>query len=843
MSTISHRLYPLMLSLTVLVACGQEQGPAGPAGPAGEKGIAGPAGESCSVSMNASQEPVIMCADGSSFTIPPGETCTIQSPSDGSAPRIVCPDGSDVTLPEAGEQAEGCELDEREDGAVYLVCEGSGEVEVRPATPANQESEPVWSLLAGVTSVGSSDGVGVETRMDGALDGTFDAQGDFLYFVDTFNMTVRRFGVRTGRVVTLAGTPGRKGAADGVGADASFDGPRGVALHPDGERLFIADGFNCTIRQLNLVTRLVTTLAGSVGSCEAVDGPLEQARFRLTIGMTMEPSGRYIYLSDRGNNVIRRIDLQEGVVETIAGTLPTGSPGDVRGAVDGVGDEARFSGPGGIALSADADTLFVNDTFNSTIRAISLEDRTAQGGAARFTVSTLAGQAGSSGHLDGVGAAASFQISQGLTRLGDQLYVSGFHGTIRRIDPATQQVITVAGSAGTSGSADGPARDARFGTSFGIIGSPDERHVYYMDRGNNSIRRFDTVQEEVETVMGASEPVGWRDGAPGVSRLDSPGQVWGSEDGRRVYLIDRGNHIIRRFDRDANEITTIAGLPGRAGFEDGTLDEARFDSPFGIWVDTEERFAYVTDTGNNAIRRLDLQSGEVSTILGGPGQEDSNQDGVLATARLIAPRAIIGRAVNGEAPDLFVTETHSHTVRLIDLEGQTMTTLAGGGMRDAEREDDIDGVGVAALFDSPSGLALDTDATALYIADQGHHVIRRMDLSNAEVTTVAGDVNEPDAFDGTGVDATFDGPAQLALSDVEDVLYVADVGNHAIRRLEMTSAQVTTVVGTLGISGGSGLFKQPLPDVRLYFPTGVATAPDGLFLTADEALMHVTPSP
>ena len=831
----------LTLSSLMFSACGQDASEAGPQGATGPQGVAGPAGESCRIVTSDEGVSSLTCDDGSSFELAQSTesgSCSVSSSEEDGSVEIICPDGSRASVPSAtsGEDGAACRLEERDDDALYLVCDEGGEVELRPATSSPTDPGPTLTLLAGVTSVGTSDGIGEETRMDGALDGTFDAQGDFLYFVDTFNGTIRRFGVRTQRVVTLAGTPGRNGVADGVGEDASFDGPRGIALHPDGERIFIADGFNCTIRQLNVSTRLVTTLAGSAGNCDAVDGPLDQARFRLTIGMVMGPGGRYLYLSDRGNNVIRRIDLQEQRVETVAGELPTGSPGDVRGAVDGVGQVARFSGPGGIDISEDGRTLYVNDTFNNTIRAVSLEDQSATGGPDLFEVYTLAGMAGESGDVDGVGDAARFRLSQGLTRLGGQLYVAGFHGTIRRIDPLSGLVTTVAGSTQESGSADGPAYDARFGVSFGLIASPDGRNVYYMDRGNNSIRRFDTLGEEVTTVMGASEPVGWRDGQPGESRLDSPGQVWGSADGRRVYMIDQGNHVIRRFDRDTQELVTLAGLPGRAGFADGVLDEARFDSPRAIWVDPEEQFAYITDTDNSALRQLDLDSGEVSTLLGGPAAEDAtSQDGSLETAQLILPFGLVGVAVDGAKPRLYVTEVDTNTVRLVDLESEQVTTVAGGGVRTGS----INGMGLNAIFSDPVGLAIDQDANLLYVADQGHHLIRQIDLEDTSVTTLAGTLDEPDAFDGTGDDASFDAPAQIAFQD--GTLYVADVGNHAIRQINISTAEVTTVVGTLGVSGGSGQRVLPLEQARLYFAAGVAVAPDGLFLTADEALMFATP--
>ena len=163
------------------------------------------------------------------------------------------------------------------------------------------------------------------------------------------------------------------------------------------------------------------------------------------------------------------------------------------------------------------------------------------------------------------------------------------------------------------------------------------------------------------------------------------------------------------------------------------------------------------------------------------------------------------------------------------------SSVAGGGVRTGS----INGMGLNAIFSDPVGLAIDQDANLLYVADQGHHLIRQIDLEDTSVTTLAGTLDEPDAFDGTGDDASFDAPAQIAFQD--GTLYVADVGNHAIRQINISTAEVTTVVGTLGVSGGSGQRVLPLEQARLYFAAGVAVAPDGLFLTADEALMFATP--
>lgn len=577
----------------------------------------------------------------------------------------------------------------------------------------------------------------------------------------------------------------------------------------------------------------MTTLAGQPGQCDAADGSFEDARFRLTIGMAMEPTGRYLYLSDRGNHVIRRLDLEQRKVETIAGQLPVGPASSARGDADGPAEQARFNGPGGIALSKDASTLYINDTFNSTIRELSL-------GTQPPAVRTIAGVAGASGHVDGVGEQARFNVSQGLALAADGLYVAGFHGSIRRIDPSTGEVKTVAGANAESGSADGPALAARFGVAFGILAHPDGRRLYYMDRGNNSIRLYDRLTATVTTVMGAPEPTGWVDGARDQARFNDPGAVWPSADGRSIYILDRRNHVVRRWELERATLTTIAGLPGRAGFEDGAFELARFSSPEGIWGDASGQYLYIADTGNDALRRLSLSDNTVETIAGAPlAQDEVFVDGALAQARFDAPAALIGHEAQGQLT-LYVADAGSDRVRRVTLGEQgKVETVAGGGIAPDAEGKMIDGVGAAAAFDAPAGLAITADGATLYVADQGHHVIRSIENASAQVVTIAGDVGESDAFDGVGADAIFNSPGQLALHPDGARLIVVDEANHAIRLLDLSTKEVTTIVGELGVLGGTGLERTPVSSARLYYSSGVCLLGDDVYFTADEALMRV----
>ncbi|TVR03470.1 MAG: hypothetical protein EA398_04930 [Deltaproteobacteria bacterium] len=769
---------------------------------------------------------------------------------------MTCGDSDPVEIPAGA----SCTVTANLDGSATITCEDGTSVDIgRPGPPTD---EPVLELLAGVTSVGSNDGLATETRMDGALHAAFSPDGNFLYFVDSFNGTIRRFGLVSGRVVTLAGRAGEEGVTDGLGSEALFENPRGITIHPDGSTLYIADGFNCTLRTLDTATREVRTLFGVPRECGYVDGDYEEARMGLVIGMAMQDD-RYVYLAQRANgaNAIRRIDLEEQRVETIAGSA-------ARGHADGPGAEAEFAGPGGIDFDETGEWLWVNDTFNNVIRRISLTEVDGDG-EHTFRVETVAGTPGAGGHVDGDGPDARLAISQGLTRGVDGFYVAGFHDTIRRIAPeAPFTVTTVAGRNGQSGSADGHPFEARFGVAFGIHAHPDGERIYFMDRGNNNIREYNLTVGRVTTVMGAPQPTDWRDGDGMHARFRTPAGVLPDSAGRFVYIADQFNSVVRRYDTATRTVETLAGLPRAFGFQDGTADDALFDEPSALALNADETVLWISDIDNRAIRALDLETLEVTTVTGGPDRIVEFEAGEPVAGTVIEGALadvhwgrITGLAFDAATNRVFASDYSLDLIRVLDLETGTVSTLAGGAQPPLVEEVDedgnpvldedgnpvlvvadeyeVDGTGDEAILDSPYGLALSADGGTLYFADFFHHLIRQVDTTTGEVTTIAGEYGVSGAFDDIGLDAAFTRPRSVGLSADGQRLFVVDGGNHAVRQIDLDTREVTTVVGELGISGGFGFRFTPLDIARLYFPGNLAVDGDDILLTARNVLYRV----
>ncbi len=572
-------------------------------------------------------------------------------------------------------------------------------------------------------------------------------------------------------VATLAGAPGGAGFFDGTGALVRFSSPSGVAAV--GTNLFVADTANHVIRRIDTATGAVTTLAGKSGVPGSADDPSgtgAAARFRSPAGIVAV--GAILFVSDTGNHTIRRIVSTSGSVTTLSG-----SPG-ASGAVDNdVATLVRFSSPKGIAT--DLTFLYVADSANHKIRRVSLTGAT----------TTYAGS-GNPGAVDNVGTSASFSSPEGVAVIGLDVYVAdtGNH-TIRKLTPSTGAVgeaTTFAGAAGISGFTDGVAGPlARFfsPSSLAAIGTD----LYVADSRNHVIRRIN-ASGFVTTLAGTAGIPGSADNPVGTSAGFNTPRGIGS-DGASLFVADTLNHTVRRITT-GGAVTTAAGNPPNAGSVDGTGSAARFRAPAGAAVIGDNVF--VSDTGNGTIRKI--TSAGVASIVPGTLGPFAGPVGITA----------IGTT-------LYVCDNVNHTISSITAAG-TVTTLAGL----AGSSGSVDGTGTAARFNSPQGIT--NDGTDLYVADTGNHTIRRV-TTGGTVTTLAGLAGNPGSANGTGSVARFNRPQGIAAlaATLATTLFVADTENHTVRRVNVsgTAGTASTFAGTAGTAGfadgsaGSALFSSP----------------------------------
>ena len=346
----------------------------------------------------------------------------------------------------------------------------SGTITVTTSAAIVVTAPLIVSTLAGQPlSSGDNDGTGSSARFYYPSGIAADNTGN-LYIADTDNHTIRKIVAASGAVTTLAGLAGSSGSADGTGSDARFNGPSGVAVDGAGN-VYVADSLNNLLRKVT-ASGVVSTLAGSPGTAGGADGTGSDALFHGPQGLAIDAGGNNLYVADTNNHTIRNVVPSTGVVTTLSGLAGN------SGSVDGPGNVARFSYPSGVAVDR-AGNLYVADTGNHTIRVI----------APSGLVSTLAGLAGSSGGADGTGSAARFDSpSDVAVDSSGNLYVADTDNfTIRKVVPSTGVVSTLAGLAGTSGSADGLGSAVRFFHPAGIT-VDSSSNLYVADTDNHTVR-------------------------------------------------------------------------------------------------------------------------------------------------------------------------------------------------------------------------------------------------------------------------------------------------------------------------------------------------------------------
>lgn len=612
------------------------------------------------------------------------------------------------------------------------------------------------TTIAGLSS--GIDGTGSSARFIAPADIATD--GTSLYVTDGDN-TIRKVVIATGKVTTLAGTPGVYGSADGIGAAASFNRPRGIVT--DGTNLYVADSQNEKIRKIEIATGVVTTLAGS-GNHGSVDGIGGAAGFSIPTEMTTD--GTYLYVSEWGSSgSLRKVEIATAKVTTlipnvyhggittngktlfVADTPSVRTVDTTTGAISSLYLDTGYLPPvvSPVGLTTDGSNIYFADGHDGTIRKVVI---------ATGLVTTVAGHAGASSTVDGTGVAAGFLLPTQITTDGTNLYVIDDR-VIRKVAITTGEVTTLAGKISTSD--DGIGKDARFRSPAGM--TTDGENLFVTDRGR--IRQVTVASGTVTTLSVSPVVSGNTHGTATSVSLGGPRNI--TTDGTNLYVTDTSNYTIGKIEIATGVATTIAGTPGVSGSVDGTGSNALFSSPWGITTDGTHLF--VTD--GNTIRKVVIATGVVTTLAGTPGVLGST-DGIGSVAAFYFP---VGLTTDGA--NLYVADFGNRTIRQIVIATGAVSTLAGS----AGVYGFSDGTGTAAAFRNPTDIT--TDGTYLYVSD--FTTIRKIGISTGTVTTLAGG-SMFGAVDGMGEKARFYAPSGLATDGKS--LFVVDAGSFSIRKID-----------------------------------------------------------
>ncbi|MEL6196072.1 MAG: DUF4215 domain-containing protein [Myxococcota bacterium] len=821
-------------------------------------------------------------------------------------------------------------------------------------------------------------GPATAAQLNNPRDLAIDSQGN-LFVADTNNHRIRRIDSATGIISTVAGT-GRAGFSGdgGFATDAELNSPSGIAVGIAGV-LLIADRLNQRVRWVD-PSGVISTIAGTGTRGRGLDNvPALASELAAPKDVLFDSEGD-VLIADTDNHLIRRVDMSTGLVHNVAGNgvagppLSSGEPLEVpiaaptslsmfEGALYVASGPARpavfridfetprarvFAGngvsgpteagasasetslvePTGVALDGTG-TVFVSDDSQRRVYFVDderidvrigngfrldLGDRSAPAGVAisggptglaldrdnrllfsdssarvvraidfvENSVERVVGTGELSALQDGMPALeTNISPPEGIWISSEgTVYFAERRGTIRRVDPGTGTVATVAGRSTGCPAADlgddGPARDAAFCDIAGIAGFSDA--IFVVDTGHDRIRRVDLTSGTVETVIGGGDQIGG-DGDRGVDiLLDSP-QVIEVDQVGSLYVADRRNFRILRWDPTTETVYRIAGTGsrGHSGLGGPARDaEISFVSGLGVApngdlyigddtflkrvhtgsgnleliagtgtpgaggngrdasfaelgrlgsIVVDESRVYFADLSSQTIHTIDLETDRFFTVA---GWDSRAGDGVLENGGLFAPTSIALDPVSS-TQDFWIADAASGRIR--QRSSDELITIAGAasGIPDEGAE-----APYSRLLKRPTGVAYDSESLSLFVSETEGHTVRRIPLSGspATISTFIGQFGSPGYQESTAAAdmALLRSPSGLAIDAQQ--LWVADTGNHVIRTFDLSTGVSEVFAGS---PQSPGFFGDGGPARQASFDN-----PSALVLTEDSVYISDT---
>jgi streptogramin lyase len=328
----------------------------------------------------------------------------------------------------------------------------------------------------------------------------------------------------------------------------------------------------------------------------------------------------------------------------------------------------------------------------------------------------------------------------------------------------------------------------------------------------------------IETIAGTGKPENNGDRGQGLKiNVGDPFGVEIGPDGA-LYICEVRNHRVLRLDLKTGELTTVAGS-GTKGYsgDGGPAKKAELNEPYEVRFDKAGNMLFV-EMQNQLVRKVDAKTGMISTV-SGTGQKGFGGDGGPATkAQFSSPHSI----ALDSADDLYIADIGNHRIRKVDAKTGIVTTIAGNG----ERQPPMDGQSAEGKpMIGPRALFIDGDT--LWIALREGHSVWRMSLSTGLLKHIAGTGKRGFTGDGgPAKEATFDGPKGIAIGP-DRCIYVADTENHAIRKIDLASGKISTVAGSGPQHKGSAGDGGPAISAQMDRPHGICLGPDGALYVGD----------
>ena len=467
------------------------------------------------------------------------------------------------------------------------------------------------------------------------------------------------------------------------------------------------------------------------------------------------------------------------------------------------------SGDGGPATSAELNfpigltidglgNLFIADRNSHRVRKVD---------ASTGHISTLAGTGKIGAPSDGVPAIStplSYPNALAIDGLGNLFIADSIANRVRRVDAETGLISTVAGS-GVQGYAGdgGPAIDAALYVVSGLA-IDEQGNLFIADTNNHCIRRVDASSGIISTIAGTGTPGYSGDGGLATeAAIGSPRALTLDSDGA-LLVADFGNHSIRRIDTQTGLITTLVGtgLSGPRGLT---------NSPTGEIL--------ISDSYNHQVRSVVPETGALQLVAGTGIRGFSGSQNRASSAVLLNPRSI-----DADANGHLYTLDSIHRAYRVDTSSSVVTAVAGDGLAGYDENRTL---AVRTHLNHPRGLSSDAVGN-LYLADTQNHRIRRVDAATGLISTIAGSGFAGTAGDGgPATQATLNFPRVARVSG--DHVLISDA-SYRLRRVDMSTGVIDTIAGTTsGYTGDGG----PATDAQLGTTDGVAVDGQGNIYLAD----------
>jgi sugar lactone lactonase YvrE len=528
--------------------------------------------------------------------------------------------------------------------------------------------------------------------------------------------------------------------------------------------------------QFALALEVINTVAGNGANTNSGDGgsAVGATIAHLDPSSIATDSNGDIYFCDVTFSRVRKIDKTTGTLTTVAGTGASGYSGD-----GGDPKLAKLNHP--VSLCFDTNNhLYIVDQGNHRVRKIAsgVIDTIAGDG---FTGDCAQGRYNGDG-IDAKTASLNFPNSIALDEANNALYIGDADNfRIRRVDLGTGLISTAAGDGTQGPNGDGGlATMSQFVQINGLAVNPLNNYVYITD--GNRIREINIDTSNINNFAGTASPGYAGDNMSFSNAVFFNPHGLAFDSAGNLYVSDTDNQRVRKID--IYNIFTVAGN-GTQGSGGDTLaaTSAELNNPNGVAVDSGGNL-YITQEGDNRIRRVDAAGGTITTAAGG-GEGAFSGDGGAATS---ASFSFVEGVALDNAGNIYLSDAGNHRIRKIS--GGTVTTIAGDGTANTSGDG---GPATSAQMHTPQGLVVDIDGN-IYFADEDGQRVRKITASTGIITTFAGDGNGGHGGDlGLATSAQLDEPKDVALAKNRD-LYICELGQGYVRKVN-ASGFITTVAG------------------------------------------------